>query len=77
MKLCDLLSEGPENITSAVFDALSNFNLSVEVQKKVYDLALSYLTTASIQDIAIIIKYLLRSCDSVDAAKQVKSLLYK
>ena len=71
LDLCELLSSGPENIASAVFDALSNLYLSEEVKKSVYKLATSHLTTASIQDIPVIVKYLLRSCESIDVAKQV------
>ena len=69
--LCELLNSGVEHITCAVFDALSNLCLSEEVKKTVHDLALSYLASASVEDISVVIKYLLRSCESVETSKQV------
>ena len=74
--LCDLLSSGLEHITSAVFDALSNLCLSEQVKKTVHDLAVTHLTSASVQDIPVIVKYLLRSCESIEVSKRVSIVLW-
>ncbi|CAK8676752.1 unnamed protein product [Clavelina lepadiformis] len=74
--LCDLLNNGPENITSAIFEALSNLVLDDNVTKDVYDLAASFLSTASHEDMPVIIKYLLKSCNSIDSAKEIITMLH-
>ena len=72
VKLCELLNDGPANITSSVFDALSNLCLTEDVKQTVYDLAVGFLSATCVQDIPVIMKYLLRSCETTDSAKQVR-----
>jgi len=69
--LCELLDNGPDNITSAVFDALSNLVLGSSVTKDVQGLAISKLSSGSLCDLPVIVKFLLKSCSSVDVANEV------
>nr|XP_002130241.1 Fanconi anemia group D2 protein [Ciona intestinalis] len=73
--LCNLLNSGPENITTAVFDALANLVISDSVAKDIQEIALANLTTAELKDIPIIVKYLLKSTLNIQSTKEVISSL--
>lgn len=69
--LCEMLNVGPNQITSAVFDAISNLSISPETVEEIQEIALSYLSTAEIEQIYHATKFLLDSCSTIETSKKV------
>ena len=71
LKLCDTLTGSDEALTFAIFDALSNLCLEGEKLTEIQEIASAHLTSVSLKNMHIIVKFLLKLSTDVGTLSEV------